>query len=559
MESTQNWKVGRNKTFIVFCIIASILGTEYSIIIPTLLPYLENLIKTKHPKLMFGAIVSGYYITALIGGVTITRYVDRTRKVKQAILVLCAFGVIGNFVYTVPISALFPLFGRLIQGFGDVCMSIMTGEVARVYKTEDIVSKLSTLTICFYVTFIVAPATNIAFKRVKITICNYRITEANFPSMLVGVTWFICLLFTWKYINNLSLEYDPKTETETYSMNVIQNNSNIEIQIGSRSDVILEQQDNNCTECSTESGDNIEAIIINNEITEITTVFTNSEDPLSVKDLSTGYKSPDIIEAITINSEITEITTVFTNNEDPLSVKDLSITYKSPDIIEAITKNSAVTEITTVFTNSEDPLSLKDLATSFEFNLILLLSFVLGYCSVAFFDIALPLIAAEHYNISWQNIGLLFCLTGVTFVITLLVITRVDKYYNIYYLIIFGMLMFSLSIQCLVSGIEAKHRKVGIVLLIFYVLLLGIGWSAEQMLLGSLLTRIIQSNTQSFAEGIRRSTTNFAYIIAGFITPLMLKYVVIMCYSIQSVIVICFILTVYRRRQLQYPKLVQHR
>ena len=483
MKSTKNWMDRRNKTFIGFCIIAGILGTEYSIVIPTLLPYLENLIETEHPKLMFGAIVSGYYITALIGGVTITRYVDRTRKVKQALLVLCAFGVIGNFLYTVPISALFPLFGRLIQGFGDVSMSIMTGEIARVYKTEDIVSKFSTLTICFYVTFIVAPATNIAFKLVNITICNYRITEVNFPSMLVGVTWFICLLFTWKYINNLSLEYDPKTETETYSTKVIQNNANIEIKIDSRSDVILEQHDNDATEYINESSDNI----------------------------------------------------------------------------EATTKNSEIIEIPTVFTKSEDPLSIKALSTSFEFNLILLLSFVLGYCSVAFFDIALPLIAAEHYNISSQNIGLLFCLTGVTFVTTLLVITRVDKYYNIYYLIMFSMFMFSLSIQCFVTGIVTKHKTFGIVMLILYVLLLGIGWSAEQLLLGSLLTIIIPSNTQSFAEGIRRSTTNFAYIIAGIITPLMLKYVVIMCYTIQSVLIVCFILAVYRRRKLQYPELVQHK
>ena len=120
------------------------------------------------------------------------------------------------------------------------------------------------------------------------------------------------------------------------------------------------------------------------------------------------------------------------------------------------------------------------------------------------------------------------------------------------------MIMFSFSIQYLVTGIVAKHKTVGIIMLILYVLLLGIGWSAEQLLLGSLLTRIIPSNTQSFAEGIRGSTTNFGYIIVGIITPLMLKYVVIMCYTIQSVLIVCFILAVYRRRHLQYPELVQH-
>ena len=35
--------------------------------------------------------------------------------------------------------------------------------------------------------------------------------------MLVGITWFICLIITWKCISNLSLEYDLKTETQIQS------------------------------------------------------------------------------------------------------------------------------------------------------------------------------------------------------------------------------------------------------------------------------------------------------------------------------------------------------
>ena len=157
---------------------------------------------------MFGLIVSVYYLSTFISGVTITRYVDRTRRIKQTIIVLCILGVIGNCLYIIPLSSLFPLFGRLIQGIGAVCMSIMVREVSRLYTTEDVVSKLSTMTICFYSTFTISPAANIAFKSVNISIGKLIITDATFASMLVGIAWFICLIITWKCISNLSLEYE---------------------------------------------------------------------------------------------------------------------------------------------------------------------------------------------------------------------------------------------------------------------------------------------------------------------------------------------------------------
>ena len=481
MESIEYWKVKRKRTFIGFCFISASLGTEYSIIIPNLLYYLETIIKAKYPKLMFGLIVSVYYLSALISGVTITRYVDRTRRIKQTIMVLCIFGVIGNCLYIIPLSSLFPLFGRLIQGIGAVCMSIMVGEVSRVYTTEDVVSKLSTMTICFYSTFTISPAANVPFKSVNISIGKLTITDATFASMLVGITWIICLIITWKCISNLSLEYDLKTETQMQSTSKEDTCDIISLPV----------------ECGFE---------------------------FNLKMVNKEEKGPS------------------TECIDKLKTK---ITYGT------FVDN-------TVILYTDEALSIKELLSNFEFNIILLLCFVLGYCSIAVFDISLPVVATTYYHFSMQIVGILFCLTGVSFVITMFIIKRLARIFNIYYLILLGTLAFVLSIQCLSIAVMVKNRTFGTIMLASYVILLGIGWSIEQLLLGTLLTRLIPSNTQSFAEGIRRSSTNVGCLISGIITPLVLNNVIVMYYVIQLILVICLVLTLYRRRQMLYPTMIQH-
>ena len=157
-----------------------------------------------------------------------------------------------------------------------------------------------------------------------------------------------------------------------------------------------------------------------------------------------------------------------------------------------------------------------------------------------------------------RRYGFLFCLTGVSFVITMFAIKLLAKIFIIYFLILLGTILFLLSTQYLVTAVMVTNKIIGTVILVAYTLLLGIGWSTEQLLLGSLLTRLILSNTQSFAEGIRRSSTNAAYIIAAIVTLLALNNAVVMYYVIQFILVICFLLAVYRRRHMQHPTMIQH-
>ena len=57
--------------------------------------------------------------------------------------------------------------------------------------------------------------------------------------------------------------------------------------------------------------------------------------------------------------------------------------------------------------HTDEALCIKELFYNFEFNIILLLSFVLGYCSIAIFDISLPVVAETYYHFNIQMVAFL--------------------------------------------------------------------------------------------------------------------------------------------------------
>ena len=185
----QKWKNSRGKTFISFCILTCCLGTEYSVIIPSLWFYIKDVISKDDPvKLLYGASLSIYYVAAIIGSFTITNYVDKTRKVRRIMLSLIICEIIGNILYSISLSPYFIIAGRFIQGFGDVNMSILTAEIARSYVPSEITSKISVLVACFSTTFVMAPALNVIFKYVDFSIAGYRVYFGNLPGLFQNKT-----------------------------------------------------------------------------------------------------------------------------------------------------------------------------------------------------------------------------------------------------------------------------------------------------------------------------------------------------------------------------------
>ena len=94
-------------------------------------------------------------------------------------------------------------------------------------------------------------------------------------------------------------------------------------------------------------------------------------------------------------------------------------------------------------------------------------------------------------------------------------------------MIIIALTIVIIALQSMALSALLSHvRYIGISFLALYTMTNGVGWSVEQVLLGVALAKMIPSKHQSYVEGIRRSFSSLAYILGGFITPLLNDYLV---------------------------------
>ena len=127
-------------------------GAEEFFILPTAWYYIDSFGET---KAFLGFVLSAYSISAVFVGPIVGRLADRFGKIKCIATTCFALHVVGNLVYSMPISAYFPLMGRFISGMGNAVAGMFYGQIA--LYTKNIVPKFSfSLTECLlWVRFLV--------------------------------------------------------------------------------------------------------------------------------------------------------------------------------------------------------------------------------------------------------------------------------------------------------------------------------------------------------------------------------------------------------------------
>ena len=213
-EAQEEWKAKRKQTYIAYCIVTFGLGLEYSLVFPSLWFYINDIIQADYPKLFYGSALSAYPLASIIGAFTIGRYVDRTRRAKQVLILLLICEIVGNLLYSLYYSPWCPFFGRLLSGFGDVSNMVITGEIARSYPKNQITMKLSLVVMTFSCGFIMAPGANILFGDVRVFVYNFWITYGNIPGLLMALVFTVILIVVTFFVHDISREFDLKQNQE---------------------------------------------------------------------------------------------------------------------------------------------------------------------------------------------------------------------------------------------------------------------------------------------------------------------------------------------------------
>ena len=421
--TVDEWKKKRQRTFISYCVMTSIIGLEYGIFPATILSYLQEGLHAENADLWFGMITASYFISSIICCLVITRYTDRTRNVKKTLIISCIFVAFGNFLYSIPSYAFVILIARLIQGIADSLLPIIQGEIIRFYEEEERLHKLSIVTMCYYMSYIGGPVVTTIFSGVDFEIFGARFKVYNFPFLLVGFLWATFVLVILFFVSDLSKE--------------------------------------------------------NRKIKEY---FENNNEP-------------DLFKQ---NSNIKN-----RNREMPPQDPSSSSSKEMPPL----------TSTTSLFNDN-------------RVNFVLLLAYVCGYFAGSFNVVQLPLISKELYQIPVHYLGMIFNLEAVTFGVTLYVLNKVKDENKVVYFIIFAMCSMIIGLQAMaLSALFYSYRTLGICLILTFAVCVGVGWSSEQVFLVVLLGRIVPSEIQGFAAGVRRTMTSLSYVSGALFAALLHDFI----------------------------------
>ena len=322
---------------------------------------------------------------------------------------------------------------------------------------------------------------------------QFRFTMYNFPNVVLGFIWMVNVVLNLVFASDLSKEYDLKAQTaKKLREEVVEDCSKNTHQM-------LDQRENQ-TEEATEAS------------------------PL----VKTNYQNNKTVDSLAnVNDNETKNQNYGTRREEsePFSYESNEFFEHIPLIQKSTNENFEPENLV------ESSMSITQLFKWKEFRTMITINFMCAYISVAFFDIGLPLVCTNAFKMKVGRIGIAFSATGLSFIITLIIMTL--KMNSLFanskekVLIVSGVTVLIIAVQSLTLSVVAisKGNSLGAYLfLALYTIALGIGWSLEQVILGVILTKMIPSHNQGYAEGIRRSVSSIAYIIAGVVTPLLGEY-----------------------------------
>ena len=140
--------------------------------------------------------LSTFNVSAMIGGPLFGRIVDWVGHQRLVFLFTCWLKVVSYILYSINISAFFPLVGRLVSGLGTSgAIAIILGQVAIQTEVEDrgTIFVLLEAVYCVGATFGPLVGSFIAFD---VTIWGWHINQGNSPGIILTIVWSIFLIVT---------------------------------------------------------------------------------------------------------------------------------------------------------------------------------------------------------------------------------------------------------------------------------------------------------------------------------------------------------------------------
>ena len=211
----KEWIKHRSVTTKVFYLMNLALGIEYSLTFATLYIYLKDVLRVSYLKSFYSAISGSYLMAQIIGSLILSRIFDKCRRLRLIFFIISIFTIVGNILYTIPLSPFLLLAGRFISGAGAAIQLIMMSELTRSYPPDEVVSKFTIISLAFAIGLTFGPCINFAFVHSDFWFLGVHIMFANGNGLVLTLLFMVLMIISMVFVRDLSREFDLKAANKS--------------------------------------------------------------------------------------------------------------------------------------------------------------------------------------------------------------------------------------------------------------------------------------------------------------------------------------------------------
>ena len=162
-------------------------GCEVYFVAPTVWSYIKSLGQT---KLFLAFVVSAFNVGAVIAGSVAGFLIDRLGNPRFIFLSSCVTKVFAYIIYSVNLSAYFPLLGMLVSGLGELGTATILGQIALQPDKESRAKNFVFMdgAFCLGAAFGPAIGSLLTFQE---NILGWQINEGNSPGIVLAIIWLL--------------------------------------------------------------------------------------------------------------------------------------------------------------------------------------------------------------------------------------------------------------------------------------------------------------------------------------------------------------------------------
>ncbi|XP_028410664.1 uncharacterized protein LOC114533353 isoform X2 [Dendronephthya gigantea] len=146
-------------------------------------------------KTFFGIVMTAYQFSALPFSPIIGRLADKFGHVKFIIVVSLFLRATGYVIYSIPVSAYFPLVGRLLAGISSGSGGVFLGQVSLYTPKRSRAQFFIVLEVLFTLGTLLGPTVGV-FLTFNVNILGWKIDAGNSPGIVIALVWFVIFLIS---------------------------------------------------------------------------------------------------------------------------------------------------------------------------------------------------------------------------------------------------------------------------------------------------------------------------------------------------------------------------